>query len=103
MTRQNSKNTVISICFAEPEINNLFSELLRSKGMKTRIVDSVQQVSGETKIVTEPQFFPEIPTAYRNECLIVGNKDSLKGLTGVTLSRPLTEDKIEFALQQFLE
>lgn len=93
---------VVSICFEEAEINILFSELLRSRGVPTRILPSVKEAAGNTKIITEPQYFPNIPESYKTSCLIVGNKDSLKGLSGVLLSRPLTESKIEMAIEKFL-
>lgn len=94
---------IVSICFEEEEINHLFSELLRSRGVATRILKSVDEANGETKVITEPQYFPRIPADYKNSCLIVGNKESLKGLTGVHLSRPLTEFKIESAIESFLD
>lgn len=94
---------VVSICFAEEEINHLFSELLRSRGVPTRILQHVSEANGETKVITEPQYFPQIPDSYKQSCLIVGNKESLKGLTGVLLSRPLTEFKIETAIESFLD
>lgn len=92
----------VSICFADPVINHLFSELLEARGVKTAIVPSVGAAPKETKIITEPQFFPSIDAARHSACLVVGNKDALKNLNVLSLSRPLTEEKIETALAQFL-
>lgn len=102
MTKRSS-GPVISICFEEEEINHLFSDLLRSRGVRTRILSDVREADGETKIITEPQYFPNLAEAYRTSCLIVGNKETLRGLSGVLLSRPLTEAKIEFAIETFLD
>ena len=60
------------------------------------------QAQGETKIITEPQYMPLVPEVYRTECLIVGNKESLKSCDGIKLSRPLTEQKIETAIAALL-
>ena len=83
-------------------INHLFSELLEARGVKTAIVPTIEAAAKETKIITEPQFFPEVETTRHAACLVVGNKDSLRNLNVLSLSRPLTEDKIETALAQFL-
>lgn len=103
MTKGFEKLPLVSIYFAEAEINLLFSELLRAKGLRTRILSSVSEADGHTKIITEPQYFPDLPEIYQGTCLVVGNKDSLKGINGVHLSRPLTEAKIEQALAEFLD
>lgn len=92
----------VSICFADPVINHLFSELLEARGVKTAIVPSVDAAAKETKIITEPQFLPDVEVSRRSTCLVVGNKESLKNLDVLSLSRPLTEEKIETALAQFL-
>jgi len=92
----------VSICFADPTINDLFSALLEARGVKTAIVTTVDQAPKETKIITEPQFFPQLDAERHNACLVVGNKESLKNLNVLSLSRPLTEEKIETALAQFL-
>jgi hypothetical protein len=93
----------VSICFEEESINILFSELLRSRGVATCILPSPQQAHGNTKIITEPQYLPLIPESYKHECLVVGNKESLKAWDGIKLSRPLTEQKIETAIAELLE
>ena len=96
------QSQVVTICFEEDIINNLFSELLRSRGVATRIVTSPNEISHSLKVITEPQFAPLIPDALQNECMVVGNKESLKTCRGVRLARPLTEQKIESAITEFL-
>jgi hypothetical protein len=93
----------VSICFADPMINHLFSELLEARGVRTRIVSDITEAVKETKIITEPQFFPDLEPSQRTSCLIVGNKESLKEVEALSLSRPLTEEKIESALADFLK
>jgi hypothetical protein len=102
-----NKNLTISICFEEDTITELFSALLRAKGVKTRVVNSPKELSEKdinsgTKIITEPQYIPLVPEVLKYECMVVGNKESLKGLPGITLSRPLTEQKIELAIEDLL-
>lgn len=103
LNMQTKKNQHVTICFEKDTISELFSELLRARGIKTRIITSLNEAQGETKIITEPQYMPKLPNEYKLECLIVGNKESLKGLPGVQLSRPLTEQKIEAAFSRFLD
>lgn len=95
--------STVSVYFADPVINHLFSELLKSRGVPTQISSSMAEASKNTRIITEPQFFPEVPAEKHATCLVVGNKESLHGLNTLVLSRPLTEDKIESALAKFLE
>ncbi len=96
------RGEAVSIYFADPTINHLFSELLKARGVRTRIIEDAATLPGSTRIITEPQFFPQIPNALRPTCLVVGNKDAMKGLEVLQLSRPLTEEKIETALATFL-
>ena len=93
----------VSICFEEDSINQLFAELLESIGVKVQIVEKISNAPKETRIITEPQFFPDLTHDLRQHCLLVGNKGSLEGLNVPTLSRPLTAEKIHSALEQFLK
>jgi hypothetical protein len=101
---RDSKDTPISvsICFADEDITMLFAELIRAQGVKTSVVESLESISGETRVITEPRFLKALPAEYRSTCLVVGNKESLKGLDVLSLSRPLTEEKVEAALAAFL-
>ena len=93
----------VSICFQDEDINFLFSELLEVRGVKTKILADAASLVHETKIITEPIFFPMISPEVQKKCLIVGNKDALLGLDAICLSRPLTEEKIEAALQLLID
>jgi len=80
----------------------MFADLLRAIGVQAQILDSINQLQAETRIITEPQFLPRLRPEQAEKCLIVGNKGVLEGLPVQSLSRPLTEEKIETALSQFL-
>lgn len=93
----------VAIYFAEPTINLLFAELLQSRGVNVRIVESSDELPKATKIITEPQYFPLIAKEKHHQCLVVGNKSALKDIEALSLSRPLTEEKVEDALSQLLK
>ncbi|RIL08634.1 MAG: hypothetical protein DCC75_08395 [Proteobacteria bacterium] len=98
----NGATEVVCIYFQEEEINELFSDLLRAHGARTRILSDISQAPQDTRVITEPQFFPQLNPSLWRRCLVVGNKESLKGIDTLCLSRPLTESKIEAALKNFL-
>lgn len=100
--KNNADFSPVCILFADEVINELFAELLAVRGVDACIVHSMTAVPENARIITEPHFFPEIPPTMRHHCLIVGNKEALKGLPTYALSRPLTEEKIETALGQLL-
>ena len=99
----NSDFSPVSILFEDQVITHLFSELLKVRGVATQVLASVDDVQSETRIITEPQYFPEIPTELQNKCLIVGDKEAVEDLPTASLERPLTEEKIEAALFAFLK
>ncbi len=92
----------IAICFQDDTINYLFAGLLESRGIHTTIVETVENLDATTKLITEPLFLGHLSNDKLQHCLVVGNKESLKGLSAITLSRPLTEEKIELAISEFL-
>ena len=97
-----SQAAPVCIYFEDESINAIFSELLEARGIHTRILAAANEMQGQTRIITEPRYFPYVDESSYCRCLVIGNKESLRGLTAVTLSRPLTEEKIETALRQFL-
>lgn len=92
----------VSILFAEPQITCLFSELLKAKGVDTKILNSPQEILHSGKLITEPQYIGQIDPSHHKRCLLVGNKEVLKGLNTLSLTRPLTEEKVEKALSLLL-
>jgi hypothetical protein len=92
----------VAVLFEEPEITNLFSTLINSHGIKTRIIKSAQELLENERIVTEPQYLAQIPEDRRKNSLLIGNKEALASAPGITLARPLTENKIIQAIHEFL-
>ncbi|MCO6429944.1 MAG: hypothetical protein J5J00_03720 [Deltaproteobacteria bacterium] len=92
----------IAILFGEPQINLLFSELLKARGLRTQIITDASILEPSVKVITEPQFFESLGQENKKRCLVVGNKDALRAVDALSLSRPLTEAKIEAALSRFL-
>ena len=94
--------TTVAILFEDPDINEVFAELLLARGLHPIILSSTTDADGLTKIITEPQYFHHLPPAPREHCLVVGNKNALLNCNAICLSRPLTEEKIESAMSEFL-
>lgn len=93
----------VAVCFRDPSINALFADLLEVRGVKAKTFTEIYDVADAVKIITEPLFIPDLTPSQMRKCLIVGNKDVLGDLSGVTLSRPLTEEKIDEAIAAFLK
>ena len=92
----------IAIFFEDRKINMLISGLLNARGVRTRIVTSTADLSVNDKVVTEPQYFPRLSGRTRGRCLLIGNREAVEGANAITLTRPLTEEKIEQAIAEFL-
>lgn len=93
----------VAICFAENAIGELFSELLESRGVETRIIQDLSSLGCLRKIITEPQFLQNIDEGLKSKCLVVGDCEALQDLSVQSLPRPLTESKVEQALSSFLK
>jgi len=92
----------IAIYFCDLEISYLFAELIESQGYKAEIVDSVEDATKETHIITEPAIFDRLPNWSKAQCLVVGDVNTTKNGQATYLLRPLSEEKIETALYTFL-
>lgn len=92
----------VAIFFQDAGINELFSALLQSRGERTQVIHSTNELSDISLLITEPQLFEQLPQSYNGKCMLVGNKNALKGLNAICLTRPLTEEKIESAIVQLL-
>lgn len=93
----------VAVCFRDPTINNLFADLLEVRGIRAQIFTEIYDVDQTTKIITEPIFIPDLTPSQIKKCLVVGNREAVQDLSAVTLTRPLTEDKIDAAISAFLE
>ena len=96
------KQTTIYILFEDEDIREVFSELLQALGTKTQIVASTEGLPEAASIVTEPCFYEALTQSQRPKSLVIGNKAALEKISTPTLSRPLTEEKIEVALGTLL-
>ncbi len=92
----------VGVCFNDQQITDLFSELLKAHGIKTRIIEDLIELPFCSKVITEPRYFPLVSEISRSRSLVVGEKDDLNELESLTLSRPLTESKIQLAITEFL-
>jgi len=92
----------VTVCFQDSKIGLLFAELISASGLQTRLLRDIRDFDGRTRIITEPYFFPRIPEECHGQCLVVGDRESLKGVSALCLCRPLTEEKVETALSRFL-
>ena len=100
--QNNAAHPEVAIFFEDQKINMLLSSLLESRGISTRIVTCAEQLDGTSKVVTEPQFFSKLKSRSKQSCLLIGNQDAVEGAEAITLTRPLTESKIEIAISEFL-
>lgn len=92
------KDTTIYILFEDEDVRLVFSELLQAIGTRTEIITSLEGVPECAAVVTEPCFYQRLLPSQKQKSLIIGNKTALANITTPTLSRPLTEEKIESAL-----
>lgn len=93
------------VCFHEHLISCLFADLLESRGIPAKIVSGLIEHGQLPKIITEPRYFVALSPDQQRHCLVVGTPESLapwRGNGTHTLSRPLSEEKIDTALAQLL-
>lgn len=92
----------IAVLFSDRAITYLFSELLEAQGYETQIITDIKALSQHKKLVTEYQYYQQLPKDHDVKCLIVSNQPKDE-VDAVYLSRPLTEEKVEKALRTFLQ
>lgn len=93
----------VHVCFVDPGITYLFAHLLQSRGIEVIIEENLSAVAAGAKVVTEPSVLRETTDKFSgNNLLLVGNDRTFDGLPGIFLARPLTEEKVEHALDTFL-
>ena len=96
------RNDTVTVCFIDPAIQALFTDLLAARGVRTLALREIHELASDTKIITEPYFLPDLPTSVLAKCLVVGKTDDPVSSPAFCLTRPLTEQKIEAALAQLL-
>lgn len=92
----------VTVCFSDPDISEVFAELVRSRGVPALIARAISDIRGETRVITEPSLFPTLPASYHAKTLLVGTKESVKELKAKALTKPLTEEKVEEAMDALL-
>lgn len=94
---------LINLLFHNPEIADIFKELLNAMGYDTTLVESEDKVSVGSYLITEPIFYRAIDARSCKKCLVIGDGATLEDIKAEhTISRPLTPWKIEKGLKQFL-
>jgi|GEM_PF-4659209 len=88
----------IAICFKNKKISSLFSSLLTNLNLEIKEVNSVKNLPNHYKIITEPVFIDS--KNLNNTSLIVSNTKT--NLGNFNLTRPLTENKINTKLNEFI-
>lgn len=102
MTHAPTPSQSVGILFHDREIAAVFGALLASRGMATRVLHSRHDLAPYRAVVTEARYYQYLSPAQRPVSLVVGDSQSLRAIGGITLEQPLTEDKVEAALEQFL-
>jgi len=92
----------VGVFFADGDVASIFAELLEVQGVPVQVLASPGELSQHSRVITEPRYVREIAPDHYRHCLVVGNKECLTGLPTLSLSRPLTAEKVEQALRAFL-
>jgi hypothetical protein len=96
----------VCVCFHEHLISYLFADLLEARGVPTKILRHLEESPLIEKVITEPQYVSALSETQRRQCLVVGTAESLTPFVELgthLLSRPLSEEKIDLALNQLFK
>jgi hypothetical protein len=102
MVQHSLDKSPISLYFLDEEISEAFGELLQSIGFQTETLQSLQELASAQKIVTEPLFFDSLSSLQQESCLLVGNSATTEKFPCPVIRQPLTPEKVQRALQEFL-
>lgn len=97
-----TSNCEIAVYFKDQGIAHLFSALLGAVGQNGVAVSDLSMVSGDALVITEPLFYPLLNENQKQRCLLVGPADSMRNIQANCIEQPLTEEKIDAALELFL-
>jgi len=92
----------VCICFLDDRITGLFAELVAGRGVPVAVVDSFDTLDPEVRIITEPHFLPDVRPDQYGRCLVIGEVRGAPYEEVASLPRPLTEERIEQALDHLL-
>ncbi|MCB0329875.1 MAG: hypothetical protein KDD70_09430 [Bdellovibrionales bacterium] len=99
---QSRSNEQITLYFHDDSIAYAFGELLNALGFNTETVSTLEELGGATKVITEPLFYDALSPEQKEQCLLVGNAYTSNDLTCPIIRQPLTPEKIQRGLQDFL-
>ena len=94
----------ILVCFEDPVIQSLFTDLLHNHGARVQETPSLQNLpSPKTRAITEVRQFLHLPEAQQGQCVVVVDAETpLLNSPALILRRPLTEYKVNLALSYLL-
>ncbi len=95
-------NQPISLLFLNGDIADVFGELVESYGFKAELIKSELDLSENQKIITEPLYYRSLSDAHKENCLVIGNKQAEESVSCPFISQPLTPEKVERGLNEFL-
>jgi hypothetical protein len=97
--RNIKKDTAVYILFDDLNISNALASLVLSHGCTAKEIDRLPLLKTSDRLITESQYANQLNTLQLEQTLVVGNQ---KNSFPLELTRPLTEEKIERALEKLL-
>ncbi len=91
----------ICILFEDPAIKKIFAQLVVSRGFSPKIIDDIADIQPDSKVISEANYFVHLDRDMQRKCLVVGDNTGIENTAPVCLTRPLTEEKVEAALEEF--
>lgn len=101
-SKTSAEKAQVAVYFHDKAIQTLFSELLELRGVNTAHIRSPGELTEYKKGITEIQFLDFLLPRSKTDGLLIGDQRELADCPVISLSRPLTGDKIETALQKLL-
>ena len=91
----------VYVLFEDPAIKRIFAQLLTARGYEPLVVDDVTEIQPNGRVISEPNYFIHFDRKVQDRCLVVGDNKGIEKIAPVCLTRPLTEEKVEIALEEF--
>ena len=91
----------VAILFSDKTVTFLFSQLLQTRGVETNTIERIEQLTESEKIITELQYYKHLSQEAKQRCLVISSQIP-QNRDGIFLTQPLTEAKVENALDKFL-
>lgn len=101
-TAQPNSIPPVAVLFRERIVTMLFADLVAVHGSAVQVIKDISELRPGRKLITEVQYYEQLDEPQRASCLVVGSSEQLRRVTAPSLSQPLTEEKVERALENFL-